>query len=448
MKMNLTKTAIKELAKPEKGRLTVFDASVPGFCIRITCNDARVFYACRWNGRQMKWARLGVFPEMTVDDARSLAREKNAQILDGEDPNAEKRANREAADVGDLWEAYKAEQLPDKKPGTATEYERLYDAHIAAWKDRPAKSITSEDCEVLKTRVGREHGKYTANRTLAVISGMFSSMGHRFGLAKRWTPTAGVEKFPEQERDRVLSPEELSKVMAAIKAEDNETIRDYFHMLLYTGARKSNVAEMSWQNISEQRGTWTIPGEQFKNGSPLVVTLVPEALAILHRRHKTNPSDSPFVFPARFVTQAAVDQAKAHRASGLSTYETAKLMGISQTTVCTITAEGYKLQPPTCFDGAGVAWTRIKERASITERTTIHDLRRTFCTNLIEAGVALPHVSAAVGHRSMETTQKHYAIARQAQVADAHRIGVASMLAGVVKADKARKAEEKKRKAG
>ena len=64
---------------------------------------------------------------------------------------------------------------------------------------------------------------------------------------------------------------------------------------------------------------------------------------------------------------------------------------------------------------------------------------------MLESGAALMHVAAAVGHRSMETTQKHYSVARQEKVREAVLTGVASMLR---EARAAQKTKDAKKKAG
>jgi len=53
-------------------------------------------------------------------------------------------------------------------------------------------------------------------------------------------------------------------------AESNETIRDYVLVSLLTGARRANVQEMRWPEISWDRATWTIPAEQAKGNETLV----------------------------------------------------------------------------------------------------------------------------------------------------------------------------------
>ena len=67
---------------------------------------------------------------------------------------------------------------------------------------------------------------------------MFRRKGKDFGLAPKFSPTDGVEAYPEEARTRVLSDEELARVFDALKSEPNVTARDFFTMLICTGMRQ------------------------------------------------------------------------------------------------------------------------------------------------------------------------------------------------------------------
>ncbi len=105
-------------------------------------------------------------------------------------------------------------------------------------------SITRTDVRTLHARIGKNHGHYAANRLLALLRSLFNRAGE-LGYAGD-NPTKGVRKFKEQSRDRYLQPDELPKFMAAVQSEPNGTLRDFFLMLLYTGARRANVQAMAW----------------------------------------------------------------------------------------------------------------------------------------------------------------------------------------------------------
>lgn len=58
-------------------------------------------------------------------------------------------------------------------------------------------------------------------------------------------------------------------------------------------------------------------------------------------------------------------------------------------------------------DNLGRRWRRVCKQARVAG-VSIHDLRRTYCTRLIRAGVPLPTVQRLAGHRDIKTTMRYY----------------------------------------
>ena len=137
--------------------------------------------------------------------------------------------------------------------------------------------------------------------------------------------------------------------------DEPELFRDFFLMLLLTGARRANVQAMRWEDISVERTVWRIP--ETKSGEPVTVPLVTEAMEILTRRK--GAIDSPFVFPS-------------HGKSG------------------------HLIEP-------NPAWQRLISRAGIAD-LRMHDLRRTFGSWQAAAGVSLNIIGKSMGHKNQSTT--------------------------------------------
>jgi integrase len=178
-----------------------------------------------------------------------------------------------------------------------------------------------------------------------------------------------------------------------------------------------------------------------KNGSALVVTLIPDALTLLRTREADKRANEVLVFPSRHVTPAQVEQARQMKAEGKSTHVIAKELGVSQHSAWQMVKPEFVAEDVKPFNGAGFAWRRIVKRAGIKSRLTIHDCRRTFCTAQIEAGTPLPIVAGMMGHRSQATTMKHYAIARPEAIAAAAIQGTAKMFAEAAAAEATQKAK-------
>jgi integrase len=93
-----------------------------------------------------------------------------------------------------------------------------------------------------------------------------------------------VKAFTEEERERFLTPEELPRLFDAIDAAEDKRIADYLRLALLTGARKTALLRMRFADADLTRAVWTIPPNDSKNGKPIHVPLVAEALEVLRSR--------------------------------------------------------------------------------------------------------------------------------------------------------------------
>jgi integrase len=158
-------------------------------------------------------------------------------------------------------------------------------------------AITRVQVASVHSHIGAEHPR-TANKVLALVSSVFGRAAE-WGLWDKYNPAKSIKKFKERSRDRFLQPDELPHFFQAVAEEPNGAIRDYVLLSLLTGARRSNVLAMRWEAISFGRGEWCIPETETKNGTPQVVTLSPEALAILANRKPAEATGHVFLGPGK-----------------------------------------------------------------------------------------------------------------------------------------------------
>ncbi len=119
----------------------------------------------------------------------------------------------------------------------------------------------------------------SANRAVQLGRAMFN-----FGIKTRFisrtdNPFAGVSLYRENERDRVLSDEEAAKLLTELEAipaihSRERTLRDFILLSLLTGARKSNVMTMRWDEVDLKNGTWSIPAEKTKTQRAQIIPLL------------------------------------------------------------------------------------------------------------------------------------------------------------------------------
>lgn len=355
-RLSFTNDRLMKLPIPEKGRAYHYDTKAAGLCLCITHAGSRTLYYYKKVDRKPQRTRLGKFPDLSIDAARKAVAKKNGQIADGLDPAAEQRERRTESTLADLWLHWEQHTAERKKLRSRAEDKRQYDKFVAQWKKRRLSAITHADVAKLHRTIGDENGKYQANRVLALVRAMFNlAKKPAFGW-KGDNPAGSIEPFKEQSRDRFLLPDELPGLFKAIYQED-DLFRDFFMLCLLTGARRSNVQGMRWEEIDLGLRFWRIPDT--KGGDPVVVPLVEPAIRILQARLDASDG-SPWVFATRSKT-------------------------------------GHLVEPKT-------AWKRVVTRAGL-PGVRMHDLRRTLGSYQAMGGSSLPIIGKSLGHKQAATTQ-------------------------------------------
>ena len=359
VKVALTKTRIDALPVPTKGRTYIYDAKTSGLCVCVTATGTRTFYLYRWLNGGPQRLRIGRYPDLSVEQARAEAQKLTGLMVQNINPQDAKRAARRELTFGVLFTDYMERYAkPYKKSWVQDEIQ--YNRYLKPLAGRKVSAVTQADVQRLHVHIGREHGHYAANRALALVSTIFNRCA-----ADVPNPARGIKRFKEQSRDRFLDAGELRRFFTALQDEPSEAWRDFFVVLLLTGARRSNVLAMKWDDLNLDRGLWRIPETEAKSGEPMAVILAAPVVEILRRRHDDN-GESPFVFASVGKT-------------------------------------GHLAEPQK-------AWHGILARAGLLNAdgkntVRIHDLRRTLGSWAAAGGVSLPMIGRFLGHHDVNTTQ-------------------------------------------
>ena len=289
----LTNRSIAML-KPAIQRLELPDRLLPGFYLIVQPSGAKSWAVrYRQHGRPCKQT-LGRYPAINLAAARKLAGAALRDVAEGRDPRQEKQQARAKADTVGAVAADFIERHCDRsnRPRTAEETKRLLDLHVLPrWRGRLARQITRRDVLDLLDDLVDSGKPIAANRTLSAIRKMFNWAISRDMLAA--SPCAGVKPpVIERARDRVLSDDELKLIWRAagkIKGSFGRLVQ----LLMLTGQRRNEVAEMQWSELNLKAQTWTLPRERVKTDQPHEVPLSASATAILESIPRI--ADSPFV---------------------------------------------------------------------------------------------------------------------------------------------------------
>jgi integrase len=279
----------------------------------------------------------------------------NAQIASGSNPNESKHLMKSKRDFGTLFGEYIERHAKIHKKTWKTDVGN-FKRYLSHWKNKKLNQVDKSDVHKLHTKLGTSIGRYTANRVLELLSTVYN-------CAMNWgyiteNPTVGIKHFYEKSRDRFLQPDEIPRLFKSLENEPNHDIRDYIYISLFTGARKSNVLSMQWNEINFYTKVWRIP--ETKNGESVSIPLTTEAIKILKDRKKVVGPKSTYVFPSK----------------------------TSKT--------GHLVEPKT-------GWARILKRANISN-LRIHDLRRSLGSWQASTGASLSIIGKTLGHKNINTT--------------------------------------------
>lgn len=370
--MATAKITIQSVEALKPGQ-TLWDETVKGFGVRRQRKAAVYVFKYRQAGRQ-RFVTIGRHGSRWTP---ATAREK-ARRLAATSP-AEQVSDRQLT-FHRLSETYMDRHGPHKKPRSRAEDRRNLDHHILPQLGQlPLADVTRD--AVSRFHAQKRSHPANANRCLALISHIFT-MAEKWGITSPGTnPCRGLERYREIARERYLSEPELALLGQVLAKAEREETQDWralgaIRMLIFTGARLSEILTLKWQYIDWERGFARLPDS--KTGARTLTLPVP-ALELLRRLKHDHAGSSAFVFPGK--------------------------------------------RPGTFFTGIQKPWQRLRRDAGL-EDVRIHDLRHSFASLAVANGESLYLVGHVLGHRRAITTQRY------AHVAVTPMLGVANRTAG------------------
>jgi site-specific recombinase XerD len=183
-------------------------------------------------------------------------------------------------------------------------------------------------------------------------------------LQKEWD----IKRIPYQKTGRklpvVLSPQEVT---AVLEAPTNLKHRAILMTVYAAGLRVSEVVGLRVDDIDSQRMMLRI--EQGKGRRDRYVMLSEQLLVVLRKYWKMARPD-PWLFPGqnpeRHLTRSSVER----------------------------------------------VFYKARDAADITKKVSVHCLRHSFATHLLENGVNIRKIQLLLGHRSLQSTQVYMHVAR------------------------------------
>jgi integrase len=367
-----------------KDREILWDETLRGFGVVAFQNGGKVYVVqYRQNGRSRR-SRIGDHPALTPVEARKLAKKMLGAVEGGADPIDERRKAREVRTFKMVAEDFLALHIATKRKGsTGDEYKRILNAYVF-----PAIG-SRRVVDVRRADVARLHGKmadkpYQANRALALVSAVWNWAAKRDEVSLLDNPARGIERYPEQGRERFLTSDELTRLGAAlaegetiglpwavdqesptskhIPKSERRTKLDPFaaaaiRLLILTGARMREILDAKWEQVDLERGILFLPDS--KTGrKPVYLSAAAQSVIAAIPRVDGNP----------------------HIIAGANEG-----------------APRADLKKP---------WAAVQKAAGL-ESVRLHDLRHSFASFGAGASLGLPILGKLLGHKQAATTARY-----------------------------------------
>lgn len=351
----------KKLPIPEKGNKLYYDPDPVGFAVRVTATGQISFVLSYYiRGREHR-ITIGKYPAWKIAEARNQAEALiETDVKKEVDPLSKRTSDREAPTMKDLADDYfeKFANKSKRPSSLRNDHEMLDGVTLPRLGRKQVAEVSRDDIESLHASL--KATPYRANRVLALLSKMFS-------LAIGWrhrpdNPTASIEHFHEDHRDRWLRRDEIKRLNKALAEYPNQDPANAIRLLLWTGARKTEVLSATWQQFDLKELTWTKPSAHTKQKRTEHVPLSKDAAKLLKRMKSKSDQDEPYVFPGRI--------------------------------------KGTHLQD------LKNDWKELCKTAKLQD-ARIHDLRHTYASHLVSSGTPLAIVGKLLGHTQSHTTDRY-----------------------------------------
>lgn len=338
------------------------DAEVRGLELRVNASAKSFLLYYRNKAGAQRRPKIGEWGQITLTQARKVAREWLSEVAAGRDPSGDRAAERAEPTMADLWDEFWKRHASRIKTGPT--YQRQWRLHV---EPRFGKMRVKD---VGYSHIADLHDAMSAatpteaNRVLALLSGMFA-------FARRpleWTtsnPVEGVRRNRETKRHRYMKGEEAARIAEILHRESvaHPASVAFLYLLILTGARKGEIANAKWSDLEGNRLVLHDHKTAERTGEPRFIYLPHPAMEVLDRLPRTSGTITGIQTPQKL-------------------------------------------------------WERLRKEAGCPD-LRMHDLRHSFASSALSAGLSLAQIGELLGHRSTQTTKRYTHLIEEAAVAAA-----------------------------
>jgi integrase len=279
--------ALVRNAKPRKKPYKISDGE--GLFLQIMPSGSKYWRLKYYFGIKEKLLALGVYPDVSLGEARQRRHDARKVLAAGRDPSDARREARKLLiqkqentfeSVALEWHRnYEHKWSPDHAKRTLKRLEIYLFNRLGS---RPIADISTSELLAAMRKV-EEHGNETAHRVLQLCGQVFNyAVITDRATANPAHPLRGALKPVVKNNHAYIKPNELKEYLTKLHTYDGSLqTKLALRFLLLTFVRTGELRGAEWREIDFDKAEWRIPAERMKMKETHIVPLSSQAIQIL-----------------------------------------------------------------------------------------------------------------------------------------------------------------------
>lgn len=355
--------------EPGKKRTDWYCDTVRGFLLECRASGGKTYYLSHNEGKSRRTIKIAAYGDITFDKAKKEAIRLRAELVLGGDPAGKKKEARAVPTYAVLADQHIAHARTYMK--SIKTLEGYMKRIKMRWGKLRLTDIRQQDVASWLAELRKEGLAFATVEKTRVI------MGRSFHLGAQWevpgadrNPVKGVPRLKfNNARQTYVDSMQAGELLAAASGSRNKHLRAIIALLLLTGMRVSELLSSRWANVDMEGRTLFVPTS--KNG---------------HSRHVP-------------LSQAAIDVLSDLKLSGSGVF-----------------LFPNPRDPKNHLTSIKHGWQAVREAVGL-PTLRIHDLRHSFASAAVSAGIDLYHVGKIMGHQNVSSTARYSHVANTALMA-------------------------------
>jgi integrase len=281
----LAALAVKQ-AKPRDKQYKLSDGG--GLYLLVKPDNARYWRLKYRSGGIEKTYSIGVYPQVSLADAREKAGKAKKLVEQGIDPTKERKARRKmtagntfAAVAREWWGKKRGSCIPDD---AARVWKSLDDSAIPAIGNTPIDKVTAQDVLAVLRQIEERGSLDVASRVQQRIRSVLDYAVYTGRAASN--PVSSLRDVLQTRRvthRKALDRRELPKFLGLLETTDRlrKTTQLALRLLVLTFVRPGELRRARWDEFDLEARQWRIPADRMKMRQEHIVPLSDQAIALL-----------------------------------------------------------------------------------------------------------------------------------------------------------------------